>query len=182
MSIIAAFNRLRIAEGHKWKTVFITRFGLFETLVTPFGLCNAPASFQNYVNHILWDLLDRTCTAYLDNIIVYSKTIKEHREYVREVVRRLDAAGLQIDIDKSEFETTKTKYLGLIIAPGRIKMDTKKVTAITLWRTPSSLKDVQKFLGLANFYRRFIKDFSRICIEQSLYNRGKHRYVVNRVY
>ena len=78
LDVIAAFNKLRIAEGHEWKTAFITRFGLFETLVTPFGLCNAPASFQNYINNVLWDLLDKICTAYLDDIIIYSQNIKEH--------------------------------------------------------------------------------------------------------
>ena len=162
LDIIAAFNNLRIAEGHEWKTAFITRFGLFETLVTPFGLCNAPASFQNYINHVLFDLLDKTCTAYLDDVLVYSSNRKEHRAHVREVVTRLREAGLQIDIDKCEFETTKTKYLGLIVTPDGIQMDPAKVTTILEWRSPLTLKDLQRFLGFANFYRRFIRDFSKI--------------------
>lgn len=162
LDIIAAFNRLRIAEGHEWKTAFITRFGLFETLVTPFGLCNAPASFQHYINHTLHDLLDKTCTAYLDDVLVYSANRKDHRKHVREVVQRLIEAGLQIDIHKCEFETTKTKYLGLIISPGGIQMDPAKVKTIHDWLPPPNLKDLQKFLGFANFYRRFIRDFSKI--------------------
>jgi len=112
LDVIAAFNRTRIAQGHEWMTAFITRFGLFETLVTPFGLCNAPATFQNYINHILHDALDTYCTAYLDDVLVYSKTRKEHTTHVDDVIRRLGEAGLQIDIKKSEFYTTKTKYLG----------------------------------------------------------------------
>jgi hypothetical protein len=127
LDIIAAFNKLRIAEGHEWKTAFITRFGLFESLVMPFGLCNAPASFQNYINHTLHDLLDKTCTAYLDDVLIYSASRKDHRKHVREVVQRLIEAGLQIDIHKCEFETTKTKYLGLIVSPGGIQMDPTKV-------------------------------------------------------
>ena len=162
LDIIAAFNRLRIAEGHEWKTAFTTRFGLFETLVMPFGLCNAPASFQHYINHTLYDLLDKICTAYLDDILIYSKTRKEHREHVRQVVVRLRDAGLQIDINKCEFETTRTKYLGLIITPDGIEMDPAKVDAILSWEAPTSVRDLQKFLGFANFYRRFIKDFSRL--------------------
>jgi hypothetical protein len=162
LDIIAAFNKLRIAEGHEWKTAFVTRFGLFESLVMPFGLCNAPASFQNYINHILFDLLDNTCTAYLDDILVYSANRKDHREHVREVVRRLTEAGLQIDVHKCEFETTRTKYLGLIVSPGGIQMDPAKVKTIRDWLPPPSLKDLQKFLGFANFYRRFIRDFSKI--------------------
>jgi hypothetical protein len=162
LDIIAAFNKLRIAEGDEWKTAFITRFGLFETLVTPFGLCNAPSSFQHYINHTLFDILDRFCTAYLDDVLVYSATREEHRKHVREVVRRLREAGLQIDIDKSEFETSRTKYLGLIITPGGIQMDPTKVAAVRDWKDPPNVRELQRFLGFANFYRRFIKDFSRI--------------------
>ena len=163
LDIIAAFNKLRIAEGHEWKTAFITRFGLYESLVMPFGLCNAPASFQNYINHTLFDLLDKICTAYLDDVIVYSESKKAHREHVREVVERLREAGLQIDVNKCEFETTKTKYLGLIIRPGGIEMDSEKVAAIVSWQPPGVVRDLQRFLGFANFYRRFIEGFSKIC-------------------
>jgi hypothetical protein len=78
LDVIAAFNKLQIAEGHEWKTAFIMQFGLFETLVIPFGLCNAPMSFQYYINHTLFELLDKFCTAYLDNVLVYSQTRKEY--------------------------------------------------------------------------------------------------------
>ncbi|KAI0993225.1 hypothetical protein K3495_g14959 [Podosphaera aphanis] len=163
LDIIAAFNKLRIAEGHEWKTAFITRFGLFESLVMPFGLCNAPASFQNFINHTLFDLLDKSCTAYLDDVLIFSNTKEEHREHVRKVVKRLRDAGLQIDINKCEFETKRTKYLGLIITPDGVEMDDEKVKAIVSWMAPSCVRDLQKFLGFANFYRRFIKNFSKLC-------------------
>ena len=162
LDVIAAFNRTRIAQGHEWMTAFITRFGLFETLVTPFGLCNAPATFQNYINHILHDALDTYCTAYLDDVLVYSKTRKEHTTHVDDVIRRLGEAGLQIDIKKSEFYTTKTKYLGLIISTNGLSMDPEKVQAIVDWQDPSSVKELQQFLGFANFYRRFILGYSSI--------------------
>ena len=102
----------------------------------PFGLCNAPAEFQHYINHILFDLLDKFCTAYLDDVLIYLQTKKEHREHVRQVVARLRDAGLQIDINKCEFETTRTKYLGLIITTEGIEMDPDKVTAISSWLPP----------------------------------------------
>jgi hypothetical protein len=162
LDVIAAFNRVRIAEGHEWKTAFITRFGLFESLVMPFGLCNAPASFQHYINHTLFDILDKYCTAYLDDVLVYSATRKEHWAHVREVVHRLREAGLQIDIAKCDFETERTKYLGLIITPKGIKMDPAKVAAIKDWKEPPRVRELQRFLGFANFYRWFIRDFSRI--------------------
>ncbi|RAL60857.1 hypothetical protein DID88_010182 [Monilinia fructigena] len=163
LDIIAAFNKLRIAEGDEWKTAFITRFGLFESLVMPFGLCNAPASFQHYINHTLFNELDKYCTAYLDDVLVYSADKSEHREHVRTIVQKLADAGLQIDINKCEFETVSTRYLGLIITTNGIQMDPEKVTAIMSWEQPLSVKDLQRFLGFANFYRRFIKDFSKIC-------------------
>ncbi|RAL62606.1 hypothetical protein DID88_004453 [Monilinia fructigena] len=120
LDIIAAFNKLRIAEGDEWKTAFITRFGLFESLVMPFGLCNAPASFQHYINHTLFNELDKYCTAYLDDVLVYSADKSEHREHVRTIVQKLADAGLQIDINKCEFETVSTRYLGLIITTNDI--------------------------------------------------------------
>ena len=126
LDVISAFNRVRIAEAHEWMTAFITRFGLYEMLVTPFGLCNAPSTFQNYINHTLHGALDNYCTAYLDDVLIYSKTREEHTKHVNEVIRRLGDAGLQIDIAKSEFYTKKTKYLGLIISTDGLRMDPKK--------------------------------------------------------
>jgi len=160
LDVIAAFNRVRVAEGHEWLTAFITRFGLYESLVTPFGLCGAPATFQYYINDLLFDLLDEYATAYLDDILIYSKTMKEHVEHVKEVLRRLDKAGLQVDIAKCEFHTKKTRYLGLIITPGGIEMDPAKVRAVQEWLPPATKRQLQRFLGFANFYRRFIKGFS----------------------
>ena len=162
LDVIAAFNRIRIAEGHECMTAFITRFGLYEMLVTPFGLCNAPATFQNYINHILHDALDKYCTAYLDDVLIYSKTKEEHSKHVDEVIRRLGDAGLQIDIAKSEFYTTKTKYLGMVISTDGLSMDPDKVKAILDWKEPSNVKELQKFLGFSNFYRRFIRGYSGV--------------------
>lgn len=162
LDVIAAFNRVRVAEGHEWLTAFITRFGLYESLVTPFGLQGAPATFQNYVNDILYDVLDDYATAYLDDILIYSGTEEEHTAHVREVLERMIDAGLQIDINKCEFYTKKTKYLGLIITPGGIEMDPEKVTAVAQWDAPTTRRQLQRFLGFANFYRRFIKNFAGV--------------------
>jgi len=96
-------------------------------LVTLFSLYNAPAIFQNYINHILYNALDNYCTAYLNNILIFSKTRAKHTRHVKEVICRLKAASLQINIGKLEFYTIKTKYLGLIILIEGISMDPKKV-------------------------------------------------------
>lgn len=162
LDVIAAFNRVRIAEGYEWLTAFITRFGLYETLVTPFGLCGAPSTFQHYINDTLYDALDQYATAYLDDIIIYSDNPDQHTQHVREVLRRMISAGLQIDVAKCEFDTTRTKYLGIIVTPGGIEMDKTKVEAVVTWQEPATKKQLQAFLGFANFYRRFIKNFSGI--------------------
>jgi hypothetical protein len=161
--VIAAFNKLRIAEGDEWKTAFRTRYGLFEYLVMPFGLSNAPSSFQAFINDVLRPYLDIFCTAYLDDVIVYSNSLAEHKKHVRAVVSALGDAGLQLDITKCEFFKTEVLFLGLLISVDGIRMDPKKIHAIVDWKTPSGLRDVQEFIGFANFYRRFIRDFSDIC-------------------
>lgn len=162
LDITAAFNRLRIAPGDEWKTAFITRFGLFECLVANFGMTGAPSSFQHYINNVLFDILDHYATAYLDDILIYSNSPSEHRRHVREVLQRLIKAGLTIDISKCEFGVKKTKYLGLIISTKGISMDPEKVRAIQEWEPPRTLRDLQRFVGFANYYRRFIRGFSLI--------------------
>ena len=110
-----AYNLLHIAEGEKWKTAFRTRYGLYESLVMPFGLTNAPASFRNFINDALQPFLDRFATAYLDDILIYSDTLEEHREHVRLVLEQLQKHGLYLKPEKCEFFRTEVKYLGLII-------------------------------------------------------------------
>ncbi|KAI0998664.1 hypothetical protein K3495_g9533 [Podosphaera aphanis] len=99
VDVVSAFNGIRVAEGHEWLTAFITRFGLYEQLVTLFGLSGAPATFQRYINDILYDDLDKYATAYLDDILIFPNSEEEHVEHVREVLKRLRTAGLQIDIN-----------------------------------------------------------------------------------
>jgi hypothetical protein len=166
LDVIAAFHKIRIAEGDEWKTAFRTRYGLFEWLVTPFGLANAPSTFQKYINWALRDYLDVFCSAYIDDILIYSCGSRaQHRDHVQKVLQRLREAGLQVDIDKCEFEVKSTKYLGFIVeAQKGVRMDPDKVKAILEWEAPKSVKGVQSFIGFANFYRRFIKDFSQIIL------------------
>ena len=160
VDVIAAFNRIRIAKGDEWKTAFRTRYGLFESLVRPFGLTNAPSTFQNYINSSLQQYLDVFCTAYLDDVLIYSNTQREHRQHVNIVLDKLRDAGLQLDLNKCQFEASEVKYLGLIISCKGIEMDPKKIDCIRNWKTPRNVKDIQAFLGFANFYRRFIRSFS----------------------
>ena len=116
LDIIAAFNKIQIAAGEEWKTALRTRLGLYEYLVMIFGLANAPSSFQNLINDVLGNnILVIFVTAYNDDILVSSKKLKEHRQHVKNGLSHLQAASLQLEIDKCKFEVHKTKYLGLII-------------------------------------------------------------------
>ena len=170
LDIVGAFNHIWMKEGEEWKTAFRTRSGLYKYLVMPFGLANAPSTFQNYINDVLGpDILDVFGTAYVDDILVYSQTLEEHRNHVKLVLRRLRDASLQVDISKCNFEVHQVKYLGLIIQsatedgqPGSVSMDPAKTDAIKEWKPPASLKEVQSFIAFANFYRRFIKDFAKL--------------------
>ncbi|KAI1006053.1 hypothetical protein K3495_g2163 [Podosphaera aphanis] len=138
LDVISAFNRIRIAKGDEWKMAFRTRYGLFESLVMPFGLSNAPSTFQNYINNTLQEYLDVFCTAYLDDVLVYSNSRKEHRHHVNLVLDKLRKAGLQLDIKKCKFEATKVKYHGLIISRRGIEMDPVKIGAFSTLARPLS--------------------------------------------
>ena len=161
LNIVVAFNKIRMAENEKWKTVFRIKYGLFEFLIMNFGFCGAPSAFQNYINDILHEYLNIFCSAYIDDILIYSKTKKKHVKHVRLVFEKFQEIGLQLDIDKCDFFAQKIKHLGLIITPENIKMNQEKIASVFDWPKPDNLKDVQNFLGFVNFYKRFIKDFSK---------------------
>ena len=113
LDVMSAFHRIRIREGDEWMTAFRCRLGLFEWLVTPFGLANAPATFQRYINEQFREHLDVDAIAYMDDVLAYtSKSEEDHWKTVREILRKLDKAGLYLDINKCEFLYKEVKYLG----------------------------------------------------------------------
>ena len=159
-----AYHLVRIAEGDEWKTAFRTRYGSFEWSVMPFGLTNAPAAFQRFMNDIFGDLLDVSVTVYLDDILIYSADPADHKKHVREVLRRLRKHGLYARADKCDFSVDTVEYLGYILSPGGLRMSEDKVKTIQDWPEPRKVKDIQSFLGFANFYRRFISGYSDIVV------------------
>ena len=124
------YNLVQIADGEEWKTAFRTRCGHFEYNVMLFGLTNAPASFQHFINDILRDFLNVFCTAYLDDTLIYSDSLAEHKTHVKQVLRKLEEAGLYFKSEKCEFHVQEVKYLGLIITMQGIQMDPAKVAAV----------------------------------------------------
>src|SRR5277367_1235758 len=151
-----------MAEGEEWKTAFRCRYGLFEYNVMPFGLCNAPGMFQHYMNDTFREFLDKFLIIYLNDLLIYSDTLAEHKKHVRMILERLQEAGLCLKPSKCQFHVQEVAFLGFVVGPKGVWMDPTKVEAITSWPASWSVHDVRVFLGLANFYRRFIKNFSKM--------------------
>ena len=129
----------------------------------PFGLKNAPATFQSFINTTLRKYLHIFVTAHLNNILVYTKdTLKEHAKAVKKVLKALQQADMRLRPDKCEFHKKEVKFLGSIIITEGIRMDQEKVKAVTKWLEPKNLKEVQAFLGFANFYQKFIQGYSKV--------------------
>ncbi len=164
LNIISAFNWLWIKEEDEALIVFCTQFELFKYLVMLFDLCNEFVSFQKYINNTLCEHLDKFCTAYLNDILIYFDNELEHEIHVKLILRKLQEADLQMNIIKCKFHVTQVSYLELIIIIKEIKMNSSKINIIVNWFILINVKDVQSFLDFANFYRRFIYDYSRIAI------------------
>ena len=130
LNVIAAFNEIRIRKGDEEKTAFLTRYGLYEYVVMSFDLCNAPETFQSFINETFRDYLNVFCSVYLNDVLIYSNIRKKHTTHVRKVLDKLHAAGLYLNINKCEFYVNEIKYLELIIIIDGVKMDSEKVQII----------------------------------------------------
>ncbi len=157
-----AYHLVRIREGDEWKTTFNTPRGHFEYLVMPFGLSNSPAVFQALVNDVLRDMVDQFIYVYLDDILIFSSSLQEHVQHVRRVLQRLLENGLFVKAEKCAFHAQSVPFLGFIVSPEGVRMDPDRVKAVVNWPTPDSRKALLRFLGFANFYRRFIRNFSQL--------------------
>ena len=157
-----AYYRVRMAEGEEWKTAFLTNWGVYEYLVMPFGLTNAPATFQALIEDTLQEYLDDFALAYLDDILIYSDTYEEHVEHVKKVMRKLQEKELPLKLGKCEFHKHEIAFLGYLISDKGLAPDPAKVKAVEEWPEPRNVKDVQSFLGLANYYRKFVENFSKV--------------------
>ena len=158
------YHLICIANGDEWKTAFCTCYGSFEWLVMLFGLSNAPAAFQWFMNDIFCDMVDVSVTIYLNDILIYSDNLKQHWEHVRKVLRHLRLHSLYACTDKCEFDTDMIEYLGYILSPTGLCMDESKVQTIQDWPELRKVKDIQSFLVFANFYRCFICDYSALTV------------------
>jgi hypothetical protein len=157
-----AYNLIRVAEEDEDKTTFRSRYGSYKYRVMPFGLTNAPGTFQRHLNHVLERYLDDFCIVYLDDILVYSKTLEEHIQHNIKVLEQLKKYHLLVKGEKCAFHQKEVSFLGCIISTEGLRMDPDKTRAIVEWPTPTTVKEVQSFLGMAQYNRKFIKGFSAI--------------------
>ncbi|KAK3571601.1 hypothetical protein QTP86_015335 [Hemibagrus guttatus] len=161
--------------GDEWKTTFHTTHGHYEYLVMRFSLTNAPAVFQSLINGVFQDILGKWVIAYIDDILVYSTSLEEHVHHVREVFSRLQQHRLFVKPEKCEFHQTTMSFLGYVITRQGVEMDVTKVQAVTEWPSPSTVKALQHFLVFANFYRRFIRNYSSVAGPLTSLLKGKPR-------
>ncbi len=162
LNIIITFNKLRMSSESENLTTFVTFFNVYKYRMMLFELINELTFFQHYINDVLFDCLHKFCQTYLNDILIYSKILKEHKIHVKEVLNKLREVDLQINIDKCEFKIQKISFLKLLIFINDLRMNSWKVDVIRSWKLSRSLTHVQIFIDFCNFYRWFIKNFSKI--------------------
>ncbi|KAK3564060.1 hypothetical protein QTP86_007530 [Hemibagrus guttatus] len=162
LDLRSAYNLIRIRKGDEWKTAFVTPTGHYEYRVMPYGLANAPSVLQDLMHEVLRDFLHKFVVVYIDDIFIYSRSMADHQRHVAEVLHRLRDYNLFLKAEKCLFHQPTVQFLGYVIDRSGVCMDEKKVTAIRDWPTPTTVKELQRFLGFANFYRRFIQGYSSV--------------------
>jgi len=163
MNLRWGYNNMRIKEGDEWKAVFTILEGSFEPTVMFFGLTNSPVTFQAMINELLRNFINtEKVAAFIDNVIVGTETEEGHDELVAEVIWRLEENNLYVKLEKCKWKVKEVEFLRVVIEPEGIKMEEGKVKGVLEWLTPKCVKDVQKFLGFANYYCQFIKGFASI--------------------
>ena len=147
------YNNIQMKDGDEWKAAFRTNRGLFKPLIMFFSLTNSPATFQTMMNHLFCDLINRgKVVVYMDDIMIFTVSLDEHRQIVQEVLQLLRDNKLYLKHTKCEFEQLETEYLGLVVGHNSVRMDHTKVTGILEWPIPRTQKELRGFLGFLNFY------------------------------
>jgi hypothetical protein len=170
-------HQLRIKEADIQKIAFVTRYGQYEFTVMSFGLTNAPAFFMNLMNKVFIEELDKFVVVFIDDILIYSKSREDHKRHLRIVLGKLRAHQLYAKLSKCEFWLEKIAFLGHILTAEEIKVDPSKVEAVSKWRQPTNVSEVRSFLGMAGYYRCFIKGFSSIARPMTELLKKDHKFV-----
>ncbi|KAK8942371.1 hypothetical protein KSP39_PZI009407 [Platanthera zijinensis] len=158
----SGYHQIRVCEGDEWKTAFKTKDGLFEWLVMPFGLSNAPSTFMRVMTQILRPYMGKFLVVYFDDILIYSQERADHIHHIRLVLDTLRKEHLFVNLKKCDFLAESVHFLGYVISASGIAVDPDKVRAIREWPVPTTIHEARSFHGLATFYRRFVRSFSTI--------------------
>lgn len=177
LDLASGYWQVQVAEADREKTAFTTPFGLFEWDRMPFGLCNAPATFQRLMQRCLGGQLMESALVYLDDVIVYSPDFDSHLQHLEQVFGAMEKYGLKLQPDKCHLLRREVKFLGHCVGAAGVSVDPEKVSAVREWAAPQTVKQVRSFLGFVGYYRRFIKDFSKIAkpLNQLLAGTGRPR-------
>ncbi|PKU75012.1 RNA-directed DNA polymerase [Dendrobium catenatum] len=181
LDLKSGYHQIRIRPGDEWKTAFKTVDGLFEWKVMPFGLCNAPSTFMCLMHEVLRPYLDKCCVVYFDDILIYSTSLEEHLTHLNSILETLRHNQLLLNTDKCDFAVSNIHFLGFVLSAEGVHTAPQKIAAIQSWPTPTSLTEVRSFYGLANYYRRFIQNFSGImepltnCLKSSQFSWGREQ-------
>lgn len=162
MDLASGYNQVPVSEGDRAKTAFCTPFGLFEWNRMPFGLCNAPSTFQRLMQRMFGDQQCHSVLLYLDDIVVFSSTVAQHLQRLEMVLTRLQAEGLKAKLAKCAFFKPEVRYLGHVISQQGVSTDPDKVEAVSKWRQPTNVSELRSFLGFASYYRRFVEGFAKV--------------------
>ena len=162
LDLKSGYWQIEMHPASREKTAFCTSKGLYEFLVMPFGLPNSGASFQRLMGHILRGLEYRYALIYIYDIIIFSKSVEEHLAHLEKVFRRLRDANVKLNLKKCSFAKQKVEYLSHLVTPQGIRPNPAKIKVLQEFPTPTNLKELRNFLGLATHYRRFVKGFSNI--------------------
>ena len=162
LDMAMAYHQIALAPGEGPKTAFSTKQGHWEYLRLPFGVKTAPATFQKMMNSVLCGLTGTRCFVYLDDVVLYARSLAEHDVKLREVLDRLRTYSLELQPDKCQFFRKEVSYLGHLITEAGVRPDPQKVEAINRYPTPTDQKQVKTFCGMVSYYRRFIPDCSRM--------------------
>ncbi len=177
LDLASGYWQIPMLDRDKEKTAFTTFMGLFEWTVMPFGLTNAPATFQRAMQFVLTGLQGKSCLVYIDDILIYSPSFEQHCKDLTEVFECLKTHNLKLKPKKCFFGRKELAYLGHIISKNGVKPDPAKVEAVENLSTPTSLKELQSFLGLVSYYRKFIMDFATVAEPlYQLHRKGTHYY------
>lgn len=162
LDLAKGFHQIEIAEEDIRKTAFSTDKGHYEFVRMPFGLKNAPATFQRLMNSVLNEFIGKICLVYLDDIIIFSTSLEEHIISLTKIFKRLKEVNLKVQLDKSEFLRKETEFLGHVVTTEGIKPNPNKIAAIQNYKLPRSTKQIKAFLGITGYYRKFIKDYGKV--------------------